>query len=397
MKILSNLFISVLILNIACKVPEKEKSWYKGNLHTHSYWSDGDDFPESIMEWYKGEGYQFVSLSDHNTLAEGERWKVIPEDSLHQAAFEKYLKKYGVEWVNYKLDSAGRRVVKLKTYDEYTKLFEESEKFLIIRAEEITDGFEGKPLHMNATNIQSKIEAQGGASVVEVLQNNIDMVLKQREETGVPIMPHINHPNFHYGINLNDMIALKGERFFEVYNGHPTVHNEGDESHISTEEMWDKINIAYIKDGKPIMQGLATDDTHHYHAKGKAWSNAGRGWVMVRADSLNAASLIHAMEAGDFYSSTGVTLKEMNFNGNKLSIEIDAEEGVSYATTYVGVKKGADNSEILSTTDGLKSSFDITDDLLFVRCKVTSSKLQKNPIENLIYEMAWTQPVSRTH
>ncbi|RYF95469.1 MAG: histidinol-phosphatase, partial [Chitinophagaceae bacterium] len=25
--------------------------WYKGNTHTHSLWSDGNDFPEMIMDW----------------------------------------------------------------------------------------------------------------------------------------------------------------------------------------------------------------------------------------------------------------------------------------------------------------------------------------------------------
>src|SRR5210317_1051249 len=80
----------------------KEKKWYRGNLHTHSYWSYGDEFPEVIMDWYKSNGYQFVALSDHNTLAEGERWKVIPEDTIYQQAFEKYLEKYGSDWVNYK-------------------------------------------------------------------------------------------------------------------------------------------------------------------------------------------------------------------------------------------------------------------------------------------------------
>ena len=27
--------------------------WWKGNLHTHSLWSDGDDFPEMIVDWYR--------------------------------------------------------------------------------------------------------------------------------------------------------------------------------------------------------------------------------------------------------------------------------------------------------------------------------------------------------
>ena len=25
--------------------------WWKGNLHTHSLWSDGDDYPEMIAGW----------------------------------------------------------------------------------------------------------------------------------------------------------------------------------------------------------------------------------------------------------------------------------------------------------------------------------------------------------
>ena len=30
--------------------------WWKGNLHTHSLWSDGDDFPEMVADWYKRHG-----------------------------------------------------------------------------------------------------------------------------------------------------------------------------------------------------------------------------------------------------------------------------------------------------------------------------------------------------
>ena len=36
--------------------------FWKGNLHTHSFWSDGDDFPEMIADWYKRHGYHFLAL-----------------------------------------------------------------------------------------------------------------------------------------------------------------------------------------------------------------------------------------------------------------------------------------------------------------------------------------------
>ena len=392
---LKSVFLFLLIIIAGCteQKPPSEKQWFKGNLHTHSYWSDGDEFPEVIMDWYKSNGYQFIALSDHNILAEGEKWIVISSDSIYQNAFNSYLTEYGSDWVNYEIDSLENINVKLKTLEEYRTRFEESGKFLIIQSEEVSDHFENKPLHLNVTNIQKKIDPQGGNSVVEVLQNNIDAAIKQRDELNIPMIPHINHPNFHHAISLEDMIALRNERFFEVYNGHPAVNNSGDSIHISTELMWDLINIAYIDNNQPLMYGLATDDSHHYHVQGSKWSNAGRGWIMVKADSLNPASIIQAMEEGQFYASTGVELNNLTFNNNILNVEVEKEAGISYKITFIGCKKGGDEPEILMSLNGDKASFEITDEILYVRCKITSSKKHSNPIEDLLFETAWTQPV----
>jgi hypothetical protein len=144
------------------------------------------------------------------------------------------------------------------------------------------------------------------------------------------------------------------------------------------------------------MYGLATDDSHNYHVKGSQWSNAGRGWIMVRADSLNPKSLITAMEAGEFYASTGVELKELKSENNKLSIEVKKEAGVTYQISFIGCKKGNTEPEEFMSFEGDKAAFELTSDILYVRCKITSSKLQKNPVEDLSYETAWTQPVMTT-
>ena len=231
---------------------------------------------------------------------------------LFVASFKKeYHGKFGDSWVTYKIDS-GRTLVKLKTYPEYKKRMEDK-NFLIIPAEEITDRFEGKPIHLGGINLQALIPPQGGGSVVETMQRNVDAVLKQRKETGIPMFPHINHPNFYYAITAQDMIDLHGERFFEVYNGHPLVHNEGDSTRPGTEQMWDQINIAYFKKKQPLLLGLATDDSHSYHQFGPTFSNAGRGWVMVYANNLQPQTLIEALERGDFYASSGVTLSQLKF------------------------------------------------------------------------------------
>jgi histidinol phosphatase-like PHP family hydrolase len=117
---------------------ETAQNWYKGNLHTHSYWSDGDEFPEVILDWYKSRDYEFMALSDHNTIAYGEKWVTIREDSIYKNSFQNYLKAYGPDWVEYKIDS-GQTLVKLKTYEEYRDKLEENGDFLVIRSEEITE------------------------------------------------------------------------------------------------------------------------------------------------------------------------------------------------------------------------------------------------------------------
>jgi len=388
-----------IVLFINCSAPKEPsqttaKQWYKGNLHTHSYWSDGDDFPEMIMDWYKSHGYDFAVLSDHNILAEGEKWKLIPKDQMYQQGFERYLEKYGEDWVTYREDS-GRTEVKLKTLEEYRSLFEEEGEFLIIQSEEISDSYEDKPIHMNATNIQELIEPQGGSSVADVMQRNLDKVAEQREATGVPMFLHLNHPNFIWAITPEDIMQLSGERFFEVYNGHPMVHNYGDSLRPGMEALWDQVQTAYINDGKPLLYGLAVDDAHNYHIFNEQNSNPGRGWVMVRAAELTPAALIEAMEMGEFYASTGVTLEDVQFDGNTLSVSVAPEEGVTYTIQFFGTNKSDMESPgiLLAESSGSTAQYTLQDDDLYVRAKIVSSKPKENPYKPGDMEVAWTQPV----
>jgi hypothetical protein len=308
----------LLIAGAGCRpsagLPPEQAQWWKGNLHTHSLWSDGDDYPEMIMDWYKSHGYDFVALSDHNIIQEGEKWIDVAELRDGERAYRRYLERFGEDWVEERMED-GRRMVRLKGLEEYRSLFEEPGTFLIIKSEEISDSFEDKPIHVNATNIQELIPPQGGNSVVEVMQNNVDAVLRQREETGQPMFPHLNHPNFGWAVTVEDLLALERARFFEVYNGHPAVHNTGDHHHPSTERMWDIVLAHRLSDGDEPMYGIAVDDSHHYHEFHAGFANPGRAWVVVRAASLTPDALIEAMEAGDFYGSTGVELDEVRVDG----------------------------------------------------------------------------------
>jgi hypothetical protein len=495
-----------IVLFLACLLIAShaaEPRWWKGNLHTHTLWSDGDDFPEMVAAWYKGQGYNFLGLSDHNIIADKEQWISIAKRKLNPAALPKYKERFGDKWVELR-DKEGDQEVRLKMLTEFRPALEEPEKFLMIPCEEITGGFLSSPIHINATNIREKIPPQKGSSFVEVMQKTLAAVYAQRERLGVPMFPHINHPNFGWALTAEDLAQVDRDRFFEVYNGHPQVNNEGNKDRANTDRIWDILLTKRLAErGTGVVYALGVDDSHHYHptvysppatkepakdapakdlpAKPDAPKDAeaaeqkesapkdgapkacdepkadaaksdapdasaakpvgpneaaakdlpakpatpkkpgnpsrpGRGWIMVRAEKLDAESIVAAMEAGDFYASSGVTLKDVVREKNRLAVEIAPEEGVTYTTEFFGTRKGYDGASepvvdakgvtlrttrryskdvgaVLATVQGTSASYELKGDEIYVRARVTSSKVKANPSVAGEFERAWTQPV----
>lgn len=395
----------------------KDLKWFKGNLHTHSLWSDGDDYLEAIALWYRQHDYQFLAFTDHNTLADRERWVDIEKNKGGKVAFEKLEKNFPDGWVNTRKTEAGRAEVRLKTFSEVSARMNEPGSFLLIQGEEVSDSFGKFPIHMNASNVKELIVPRHGSSVAETIQNNTDALISQRERTKQPMMIHLNHPNFGWGVTAEDLMAIRGENFFEVYNGHPGVRNSGDQTHASTERIWDIVNTRRVTEFQlPLLFGLATDDGHSYHKIPSRSSEPGRGWVMVLTKTLEGGALVEAMDRGQFYASSGVALAAVTSSSRRLSIKVEPQAGVTYRIEFIGTRRGFDPKhspvldekgqplrateqysedigKVLSTVDGTSASYDFIPDDIYVRARVTSSKKHPNPSEVDEFERAWAQPV----
>lgn len=429
-------------LRPAADVPRENLKWWKGNLHTHTFWSDGDSFPEITVDWYKENGYHFLGLSDHNILSEGQKW-VNPSKTRFarnrgERTIEIYLEKFGRHWAEVRevdeefrewLQSIpanrrppeeemalGETLVRLKPLSEFRHLFEEPGRFLMIQSEEISAAH---AVHMNVTNLAEFIPPARGEDVLETMQLNTRAVLEQRERTGQPMFPHINHPNFVWAVTAEEISEVEDLSFFEVYNGHPQVNNDGDERRAGMDELWDVVltrRLAEFDYG--LVYGLAVDDAHEYHAGGNPKSaSPGRGWVVVRAAFLTPEHIIDAMERGDFYASTGVTIRDFRSDSNSLEIEIEPEEGIEYVTRFIGTRRGFDSSsepilddegkemrttrrysddvgEILAEVEGTRARYKFDGDELYVRAKVISTKPKERPYHpEETHEVAWIQPV----
>lgn len=411
--------LCLLALGLMQNAHAQELKWFKGNTHTHSLWSDGNDFPEMITDWYKKKGYDFLAISDHNVLQAKEVWMGVPavekrRKALGKTTMDKYLARFGDEWVTTR-EKDGVTEVRLKKLEEYRPLLEEKDKFLIVQAEEISAGLGKAPVHMNAVNLREEIKPiKDLSSIQEVLRANFKMVNEQSQRLGVPMFTHINHPNFRWAFTAEDMAAVLEENFWEIYNGHPGINWLGDETRVGHERLWDIANTLRVAQFKaPPLYGVGTDDSHHYHGEE---SSPGRGWVMVRAAKLDPDEIVKAMKAGDFYASSGVTLDDVNFANGELRIRIHAEPGVKYTTEIRGTLQGYDTAtkevatppgdtyptrklysddvgRTLATLEGTEITWKPSGKELYFRASIVSSKPHPNPSFKDQTEMAWTQPM----
>lgn len=322
----ATLFAAVFAFSLITSAQDSsaKKRWYKGNLHTHTLNSDGDSTPNEVATWYREHGYQFLVLSDHNYLTD-----VTGLNALHGA----------------------------------------KEKFLLISGEEVTDRFEKKPIHVNAYNLDRLVEPQHGNSVASTIQNNVNAIRAAKA------LPSLNHPNFGWAITIEDLLQVKGLGLFEVYNGHPQVNNSGGGGFHSLEEMWD----ATLSAGQR-MYGIAVDDAHHFKRFGKQFSNPGHGWVQVRADALSSQAIADALERGDFYATTGVTLNDIEATPNEYRVHTAPANWEKMTTYFIG-----DGGKVLARSFESVAVYKFSGSEKYVRARVESSS----------GEAAWTQPAYR--
>jgi hypothetical protein len=297
--------------------------WYKGNTHTHTLNSDGDSSPDDVTKWYRQHGYQFLVLTDHNVLTSVEALNAL----------------HGLD-----------------------------DRFLVIRGEEVTDRFGTKPIHVNGFEVSRLVEPQGGSSVVETIQRNIDAI---RAAKGIP---SINHPNFGWAITADELRHVRNTKLFEIFNGHPQVNNFGGGGVPGLEEVWDA-----LLSGGLLLYGLAVDDAHHFtRPDDRTASRPGQGWVVVRADTLTPRAILDAIERGDFYSSTGVELSDYTVDETSITIGIRTTTFSRYRVQFIG--RGG---KLLSEVTSSPATYQFRGGEGYVRARVIESN----------GAMAWTQPV----
>lgn len=301
------------------------RRWLKGNTHTHTRYSDGDSPPETVVDWYEAHAYDFLFLTDHNVL--------IPDD--HLARLQRGTMPV---WQGEEVTMAAVHVNGLGV------------------TELIAPPWPGKSL----------MESDVPETHSERVRWAIERILAQG---GVA---HVNHPNYLYTLTIDDLLASGEFGLLEVANGHNAVHNEGDETHPSTEFIWDTL----LASGRQVW-GVASDDAHHFQTWGENYSNPGRGWLRVEADGARLSDVLEALRGGRFYCSSGLELAAYEASSSEISLELaDAEATIE----LVGP-----GGTVLDTVVGDRASFRLSAAGAYARTRATAADGRQ----------LWTQPVFR--
>lgn len=275
----------LLLLFAACGHPSTPAApapagYVKGQLHVHTNNSGDSTTPPAVVaRWYADHGFDFIVLTDHNRI---------------------------------------------------TSLPSPSADILVIPGVELTQNLEicDPPpvdaclLHVNALFVTADraIRLPDATKRVDLYANAI------AEARALGGIAQLNHPNFQWGADaalVTELVQKHGLTLFEVANESSDVANGGDATHPSTEALWDAVLTAGGK-----LYGTATDDAHNYGV-GDTVDTGDRGWIMVHAPR-EVGAIRAAIERGDFYSTNGVTLRQIERTAEQLAIVADDEVDVAF-------------------------------------------------------------------
>ena len=323
--------------------PVDAQRWYRGNTHTHTSNSDGDSPPDSVARWYRDAKYDFLFITDHEGITD-------PAP------------------LNARFSGNGT--------------------FLLIPGEEVTqmvvapaDSTRRLQAHVNALGLRRLVLPLGERRVARGISMRDGYARNIAEIRAAGGIAQVNHPNFRWSVQLADLEALPDSTLLEVWNAHTGVNNLGGVDPTgrvapSAEALWDSL----LTRGKVIF-GVADDDSHSFgHADDDSYvlTRPGRAWIMVRADTLNEPTILGAIRRGDFYASTGVTLRELSLGHDRIQVAIAPMADSWYTIEFIG-RGGA----VLATRHGLQAAYDVTGSEGYVRVRVSDSNGRK----------AWTQAV----
>jgi hypothetical protein len=113
---------------------------------------------------------------------------------------------------------------------------------------------------------------------------------------------------------LEELLEVSGYIGVEVYNSHCDLAAAKGYSYVHIDQLLNK--------GK-VFSLTSVDDIHRSN-----W--LGLGWTMIKADALNKAAVMDAIEKGSFYASCGPVIEDCRIEDGEIKITTSAAEKIRF-------------------------------------------------------------------
>lgn len=284
--------------------------FYKANLHCHSTMSDGKLTPQQLRDAYREQGYSVLSITDHEYLLDHSDLNL--PDFLMLTGYELYVK-----------SSNGNRA---------------ENRFMPM-------------VHMN-------LIAREPHNVSMVCADPAYMLYacKYTDVTQLPRVGELVHRHYNpYWINRITRAAQ--ENGFMVFYNHPSWNLEDPSTYLQYEnltgvEIYNNNNANtgfprddtaaydhFLRAGRCLI-ATANDDNHNLRPLDDPTNDSFGGWNMIKAEKLDYASIVSALEAGHCYASCGPEIKELYAEDNRVHIVCSDAREVCLVTVGRSSVKG---------------------------------------------------------
>lgn len=267
----------------------KRKNFYKANLHCHTTLSDGSRSPEELKAEYKRRGYSIVAFTDHEHLIDNSH--LNDEDFLTITSCELAIKEFADQS---SLKNMDMRVCHLNFYalDAHNVT---TPCYASAYDHYVSD--ENRDMVVFSGEYERRYSADGINEMIAIGNRNGFLV-------------SYNHPSWSLE-NATDYLHYEGLFAVEIYN-HSCIKS----GHADDEHVFDDM----LRAGKQLFC-TAADDNHNRADFDAARNDSFGGFVMINADTLAYDSVMDALQAGDFYASTGPAIHLLERDGDRVRIK----------------------------------------------------------------------------
>ena len=272
---------------------DKNKKFYKANLHCHSTFSDGKYTPEELKDKFMAKGYSIVAFTDHEHIIDQSH--LTDESFLAITSCEVAIKEFPEQST---LKNWNMRVCHLNFYalDPHNT---------------VTPCYNAVYDHFVKPGFQDRVQYEHEYERVYSAAG-INEMIRIAKEKGFIVS--YTHPVWSLE-NATDYLNYEGMFAIEIYNNSVVTHGGSDYTVNAFDDL--------LRAGKKVFCTM-TDDCHGDDMFG--------GFVMINAEKLDYDTIMTCLKKGTFYASQGPEIFGLVREGNKVIVETSEAVQISYST-----------------------------------------------------------------